>query len=352
MIRAALTYLSRYRTYRAGRSAPLWCTFAITENCYCRCQYCDFWHERKSDLTTAEVGLILRRLRDGGVEHMNFAGGEPLLRHDMPEIVRHATALGLRSSLTSSGTAGHESVFEQMMSAGLSSLTFSLDGATAEVHESFRKACAFGKVIRSIQTAAKARNQHDFSTLIGVTTVVHKQNCQNLEEICRLTRELGVDRNYFQPVWPIFDDPQFMEKYGFSGDDPMLPEVRDRLKRLPAANLREYFDLFPSFYGDYQQVRRTPCYAGRAFVHVDGRGNVLPCSMLDHPLGNLLHAELGDILERPDSVQACQECAEYKCPRCSLLCYIERNLIIDSLRSPLRSVRFYGRLRLDRRRRL
>lgn len=352
MIRAAITYLRRYRTYQAGRSAPLWCTFSVTENCHCRCQYCDFWHERSSDLTTEEISLILRRLKDGGVPYVSFSGGEPLLRPDMPEIVRVATALGLRSGLTTSGTAGNERVYEDMMRAGLSALTFSLDGATAEVHEGFRKACAYRKVIRSIRAAVKARNDHDLGAMVGVTTVVHKQNWDSLEDICRLSRELGVDRNFFQPVWPIFDDPQFMEKYGFTAEDAQLPQVRERLKQLPAANLREYFDLFPSFYGDYQKVRETPCYAGRAFVHIDGRGNVLPCSMIGHPLGNVLRAELAEILEQPESLATYQACSKYECPRCSLLCYIERNLIVDSLRNPLRSVKFYGRLRFDRHRRL
>ncbi|MFC2171012.1 radical SAM protein [Acidobacteriota bacterium] len=354
MIRAGVRFLSRFLAYSRGAGAPLWCSFAITENCNCRCEYCDFWWEKKPDLSFEEVALAVRRLAEGGVYYLSFAGGEPLLRKDMPEIVKLTTDLGMRASLTTNGTVGGLSLYEEIMRCKLSAVTFSLDGSTEEIHESFRKACSFRRVIRSIRHALEARAAGGFPTLVSIVTVVHKRNHQDIETIWRLGREIGVDKHYFQPIWTVYEDTEFMNRFGFSENDgPLLEEIRQRLRGLKNSNLTQYFDLFPSFYGDYSAVMNNACYAGRAFIHVDGRGNVSPCSMIGSPLGNLMDNGLRDILSTPASRKIFEACSKYRCPRCSLMCYIERNQIIESVRNPIRCLRiFWSRLAYNREKRI
>jgi MoaA/NifB/PqqE/SkfB family radical SAM enzyme len=349
MIKTAFKYLNRYRQYSHWQSAPLWATFAVTENCNCQCQYCDFWHDKNRDMTTEQVHLVLKRLWEGGVESVSFSGGEPLLRRDMAELVAAAVALGFRTNVTTSGTT-RPSMIPKLMEAGLSSLSFSLDGATAETHESFRKACPYDSVVRSIRAAVEARNKGDYPTLININTTVHKQNYHEVQALSDFSEQLGVDRIFFQPVWSVYDDPDFMEKYGFTPDNrELLEQVQATLTKVARSNIVEYFQLLPDFYGDYTKTKETPCYAGRAYLHIDGFGNVHPCTMVGTSFGNILDKPLAEMLSGPEANDLIKKCADYQCPKCTLTCYIERNIMIDSIHKPLRAIQIYkNRLKRDR----
>ncbi len=77
----------RYIEYLFNRVHPLWCTFAITDNCNARCEYCQYWRRKHLDLPTNDIFKILGKLKDLGVISVVFSGGECMLRPDVDKIV-------------------------------------------------------------------------------------------------------------------------------------------------------------------------------------------------------------------------------------------------------------------------
>ncbi|HEY5345827.1 MAG TPA: radical SAM protein, partial [Verrucomicrobiae bacterium] len=104
----------------------------LTYRCPLQCPYCsnplDF-ARHKDELDTAEWQRVLTEAAALGVVQANFSGGEPLLRADAPEIVRHARGLGLYTNLSTGGTLLTEKLAGQLRAAGLDSLQVSIQDA-------------------------------------------------------------------------------------------------------------------------------------------------------------------------------------------------------------------------------
>ena len=66
---------------------------SVTDRCNLRCQYCmpepDYaWLPKDTLLTFEEIGTIADTFCDLGVDRVRLTGGEPLLRRDLPSLVR------------------------------------------------------------------------------------------------------------------------------------------------------------------------------------------------------------------------------------------------------------------------
>ncbi len=140
---------------------------SVTDRCNFRCPYCmpaEIFNERykflpKPELLTFEeirrlAGLFLEL----GVEKIRITGGEPLLRHGLPQLIEELARLdGLRDlTLTTNGYLLAKQAHE-LAGAGLRRITVSLDSHDEEV---FRRMSGrpFGpeRVFEGIDAAAQA----------------------------------------------------------------------------------------------------------------------------------------------------------------------------------------------------
>lgn len=106
---------------------------SITDRCNFRCVYCMPaeglpWLPKADVLTYEEMTRIARVATAMGVEQLRLTGGEPLVRRDVPTLVRMLRELpGLRSlSLTTNGTRLPQLV-GPLAEAGLTRINVSLD---------------------------------------------------------------------------------------------------------------------------------------------------------------------------------------------------------------------------------
>jgi MoaA/NifB/PqqE/SkfB family radical SAM enzyme len=70
-------------------SRPFLCNWQITSRCNMHCGICSFWrepHPRTDELSLEGVRQIAENLRPFAPLVISMAGGEPLLRRDLPEI--------------------------------------------------------------------------------------------------------------------------------------------------------------------------------------------------------------------------------------------------------------------------
>src|SRR5271170_1583433 len=107
----------------------------LTYRCPLQCPYCsnpiDF-ARHTDELGTAEWERVLGEAAALGVVQAHFSGGEPLLRADLPQIVRRARDLGLYTNLSTGGTLFDEKIGTALRDAGLDSLQVSIQDADAE----------------------------------------------------------------------------------------------------------------------------------------------------------------------------------------------------------------------------
>src|SRR5918995_2103180 len=106
---------------------------SVTDRCNLRCQYCmpetDYvWLPRESLLTFEEIGTIVDAFTPLGVDRVRITGGEPLLRRDLPVLIRSLAARQTLRDLALTTNGVHlASQARALRDAGLHRITVSLD---------------------------------------------------------------------------------------------------------------------------------------------------------------------------------------------------------------------------------
>ena len=113
-----------------------------TQACNINCLHCyrDAGNSLRDELTTTEGKQLLNEAFECGFKIFVFSGGEPLLRSDLAELIRHAKAIGLRPVLGTNGILLTPDKVEELKQAGLAAAGISVDSITAEKHDWFRQA--------------------------------------------------------------------------------------------------------------------------------------------------------------------------------------------------------------------
>src|SRR5204862_586622 len=105
---------------------------SVTDRCNFRCSYCmpaeDMtWLPREGILSYEEIERVARVFKGLGVTAVRLTGGEPLVRADLPVLVRKLTALGFEDvSLTTNGV-GLPHLAGALAEAGLRRVNVSCD---------------------------------------------------------------------------------------------------------------------------------------------------------------------------------------------------------------------------------
>ena len=121
----------RRSTAAAGRSAAS--GISVTDRCNLRCQYCmpeqDYvWLPRSDILAFEEICALADVFTGLGADRVRLTGGEPLLRTDLPDLIRMLAARpAIRDlALTTNGLLLAEQA-AALREAGLHRITVSLD---------------------------------------------------------------------------------------------------------------------------------------------------------------------------------------------------------------------------------
>ena len=106
---------------------------SVTDKCNFRCRYCMpaeglEWLRRDEILTFEEIARLVRVMASIGVNEIRLTGGEPLVRRDLPELVRILAAIpGIADlSLTTNGVL-LDRLAGPLVEAGLRRINVSLD---------------------------------------------------------------------------------------------------------------------------------------------------------------------------------------------------------------------------------
>ncbi len=135
---------------------------SVTDRCNMRCGYCMpereyTWLPRESLLSFEELDRLAGVFLSVGVRRLRLTGGEPLLRHDLPSLVRMlARQPGLADlALTTNGIllAG---LADALRAAGLRRVTVSLDTLRAERMLAFARSARHPDVLLGIAAAQAA----------------------------------------------------------------------------------------------------------------------------------------------------------------------------------------------------
>ena len=188
---------STYRTADFARS-PLMFYYEVTLACDLVCKHCRASAQEKPDpdeLGTQEAKALLSQAATFPRRPtVVLTGGDPLKRHDLVELVRHAVDCGLEPVLTPSATPlATPEAFRRVREAGVRRLGISLDGADAPTHDAFR-----GWEGSFQRTLGMLRSARELGLAVQVNTTVCGRNVGQLDAIAELLASQGI------AMWAVF----------------------------------------------------------------------------------------------------------------------------------------------------
>jgi cyclic pyranopterin phosphate synthase len=135
---------------------------SVTDRCNLRCAYCmperDYvWLPRGDILQFEEIGRLADAFGQLGVDRIRLTGGEPLIRQELPTLVRLlAGKPWLRDlAMTTNGVLLEEHA-TALAEAGLHRVTISLDTLQADRFRELARFDELARVLRGIEAAAGA----------------------------------------------------------------------------------------------------------------------------------------------------------------------------------------------------
>ncbi len=140
------------------------------------------------ELTAAEWREVLNRLWQVGVPHVCFTGGEPTLRDDLVDLVRHAEGLGMVSGVLSDGRRLRDAAYlDALLRAGLDHLQVTMASHLPEVHDRLVGQAGWWE-----QAVAGLRNAISADLYVVVHLVITPENAATAVETVDYLGNLGV----------------------------------------------------------------------------------------------------------------------------------------------------------------
>jgi GTP 3',8-cyclase len=134
---------------------------SVTDKCNFRCTYCMpaeglEWLGREEILTFEEIARVVGVLARLGVDEVRLTGGEPLVRRDLPVLVRQVAQIeGVRDlSLTTNGIL-LDRLAGPLVSAGLRRINVSLDSLNHVRFAEITRRDALDAVLRGLEEAER-----------------------------------------------------------------------------------------------------------------------------------------------------------------------------------------------------
>ncbi|PYP60798.1 MAG: GTP 3',8-cyclase MoaA [Gemmatimonadetes bacterium] len=173
---------------------------SVTDRCNLRCRYCMpedeyVWLPRASILTFEELDRLVRVFSRLGVRKVRLTGGEPLLRHDLPALVRLVARIPQIEDLamTTNGLLLAQQA-AALRAAGLQRVTVSLDTLRPERMLAFAKSARHGDVLAGIRAARDA----GFEQVKLNSVVIRGFNDDELGELLEFGRTEGAELRFIE----------------------------------------------------------------------------------------------------------------------------------------------------------
>jgi len=180
-------------------AGPFEIVWNFTYSCNLRCKHCyeDAGFHRPELTTNQAFTTIdnLSKIANIGLPALSFSGGEPLIRKDFFEVAAYAKKKIPYVTIATNGTLLTKDNVKKLKEVGVDYVEISLDGASKEVHDSFRRVPGcFEKTMEGI------RNCVDENLDTCIATTAHKENLDEIPKIIELAQELGARFMHFNYI--------------------------------------------------------------------------------------------------------------------------------------------------------
>ncbi len=327
-------------------AAPLSVQIAATSACNLACCFCyaELNNQNSDCMTTAEMRRVIDLLHKQGVIELQWAGGEPLLNHDLVSLLRYAHKLDFKQSLLTNGTCFNQE-FLQVAPTLLQTVQVSLDDLES-CYNNIKGGDYWQVLEENVRLAAEA------GLPLVASVVLSRRNAPRLEQIVEHIWKSGM--SVARISWQV---PMGMAK-DVSLDDyeSFMREMEKPIRLLQKRYIDRGLNILAiggkpeSELSEFLPKEFLLCSAARTRLHIDWNGDAYPCPVLKYPefcAGNILENDFEKIWfsHAFDGIRSVRNGPE--CEKCRMFCsYWCRALVYgftrDITRVPSPLCRYHG----------
>jgi heme b synthase len=291
-----------------GAPGPRLLAWELTRSCNLACKHCRAEAHPEpypGELDNSEAKKLLDSFRETGEPIIIFTGGEPLLRPDVFDLARHASALGLPCVMAPNGTLITPEKAVLMRASGIRRCSISLDGPDAAAHDAFRGLDgAFEASLRGIAYLKEA------GVGFQINTTVTRNNLSVFKRIFHLAESLGAEAWHIFLLVPMGRGASIQDQVISAAEyEEALNWLYDFRKQtsmhLKATCAPHYYRIMrqraseeglpvtPEHFGMDAMTRG--CLGGTGFCFVSHTGQVQPCGYLELDCGQVRQTPFPEI---------------------------------------------------------
>jgi cyclic pyranopterin phosphate synthase len=173
---------------------------SVTDRCNLRCHYCMpedeyLWLPREDVLTFEEISRLADFFGELGVDRVRMTGGEPLLRRNLPDLIRQLAAKPWLTdfALTTNGVLLADRAAE-LRASGLHRLTVSLDTLRRDRFQRLARLDALPDVLAGIESARRA----GFTGLKIDSVITRGDNDDELVDLIEFGRQAAAEVRFIE----------------------------------------------------------------------------------------------------------------------------------------------------------
>jgi len=306
----------------------------VTRSCNLNCIHCRAAAQRgpyPGELSKEESLHLIDEIVSFSKPVVILTGGEPLLRADIYDIARYGTNCGLRMVIAPNGTLVDVEKAGRLKACGIQRASISLDGATPESHDRFRRVeGAFDGALRGIESCKRVGLEFQ------VNTTVTQKNSSELPAILELAVRLGAVAHHIFLLVPTGRGKELREEAIQAEDyEKILHWFYDQQEKVPvqlkATCAPHYYRILrqraqkegkkvtPQSHGLDAMTRG--CLGGIGFCFISYKGDVQPCGYLEVFSGSVKEQSLPEIWQTSVVFERLRNFSSYKgrCGRCEYI---------------------------------
>jgi radical SAM protein with 4Fe4S-binding SPASM domain len=222
---SASYYLARITGKPIHWGLPFTISFEPTTACNLRCPECPSglraFTRPTGNLNQDFFRKTIDQLHSDLIYLIFYFQGEPYIHPAFLEMVSYARNKGIYTITSTNGHFLHEENARKTVESGLDRLIISIDGATQEVYEQYRKGGNLESVLKGAENVVKWKKKLRSATPhIIFQCLVVRPNERQIPEIYRLARRIGVDEVRLKTA----------QIYDYQNGNPLIPS-NDRYAR-------------------------------------------------------------------------------------------------------------------------
>lgn len=296
---------------------PHFCAISISFRCMLKCKMCRIWENSEVDELSIETWKTI--VDDLAVfmddnRTINFAGGEPLLKDDLVDLINYSSKKGFKPAICTNAWLIDKDMAKRLVDSGIDIVAISLDSLNEKTHDYLRGVeGSYKRVMNAIEYLTRYNKNNKIR--VHVQPIISGVNLEDLMDLTHwVNRYEGVgDITFLAAIQPPHTNSDYQEWYKKEEFSMLWPQdknkvasvmdeliklkIKDKEKSYKIGNQVFQLEAYKEYFRDPLRFykKNIQCNIGTQFVNIHTNGDMKLCNYSDIVIGNLAKQKIKDI---------------------------------------------------------